>query len=233
MANLDAFQDIMGIRFDDVSILETAVVHSSYINENPSLVSGHNERLEFLGDAFLGLVVAEKLYHDFPGLAEGEMTRMRSALVRGDTLARVGRTINLGDYLYMGKGEEASGGRNKVSNLAGAVEAVIAAVFLDRGFDTARDFVLKLLEKEMGHVVDRGIGPDYKSRLQEVLQSKERLAPSYRLVESVGPDHDKRFTVEVVAGETVLGTGTGRSKKRAETEAAKRALEKLSEGFTG
>lgn len=233
MADLSALQEVLGITFSDLSLLETAVVHSSYVNENPSLVSGHNERLEFLGDAFLGLVIAEKLYQDFPGLTEGEMTRRRSALVRGDTLARVGRAVKLGDYLYMGKGEETSGGRKKASNLAGAVEAVIAAVFLDLGYDTARDFVLRLLEKEIKQVGSRNIGTDYKSRLQEVLQSRERLAPSYRLVESVGPDHDKRFTVDVYAGEKILGRGIGKSKKIAETEAAKIALQHLSEGFTG
>ena len=125
------------------------MVHSSYINENPAFVSGHNERLEFLGDAVLGFIVAEKLFQDFPDLNEGEMTRLRSALVRRDTLARVARAVRLGDFLYLGKGEEASGGRGKAANLAGALEAVIAATYLDQGAATTRDLVLRLLGEEL------------------------------------------------------------------------------------
>ena len=133
MADLAALQQTLGISFNDLSLLEQALVHSSYINENPGFAPTSNERLEFLGDAVLGLIVAEKLYQDFPQFTEGEMTKLRSALVRRDTLARMARAIRLGDYLYLGKGEEASGGRHKPANLAGALEAVIAAIFLDQG----------------------------------------------------------------------------------------------------
>ena len=227
MAHLTALQEILGVTFNKPSLLEQAVVHSSYVNENPTLVSSHNERLEFLGDAILGFVVAEKLYQDFPTLSEGEMTKLRSALVRRDTLARVARAVRLGDFLYLGKGEEASGGRGKTANLAAALEAVIAATFLDQGATTTRNLVLRLLSEELAKVVSRGMGVDYKSQLQELMQARHQSTPTYRLVEAEGPDHDKRFTIEVMTGDVVLGRGTGRSKKLAETEAARSALERL------
>ena len=232
MTHIAALQEILRVTFNKPSLLEMALVHSSYINENPRLVSGHNERLEFLGDAILGFIIAEKLYQDFPNLSEGEMTKLRSALVRRDTLARAARAVRLGDFLYMGKGEEASGGRDKAANLAGALEAVIAATFLDQGVSTTRNLILSLLSEELAKVVSHGMGIDYKSRLQELIQSKCQSTPAYRLVAEVGPDHDKRFTVEVMAGDTVLGRGTGRSKKLAESEAARSALEQLASGFT-
>ena len=233
MADLAVLQEILGVTFNNSSLLEQAVVHSSYINENPVFASGHNERLEFLGDAILGFVVAEKLYQDFPDLSEGKMTKLRSALVRRDTLARVARAVRLGDFLYLGKGEEASGGRGKTANLAGALEAVIAATFLDQGAAITRNLVLRLLGEELAKVVSQGVGVDYKSQLQELTQSRRQLTPTYRLVEAVGPDHDKRFIVEVMAGDMVLGRGAGKSKKLAETEAAHSALERLLASFTG
>jgi len=226
-------QEILGVTLKKPALLEQALVHSSYVNENPAIVSGHNERLEFLGDAVLDFVVADKLYQDFPDLAEGEMTKLRAELVRRDTLARVARSISLGDFLYMGKGEEASGGRNKALNLAGAMEAVIAAVYLDRGTEITREMVVRLLAEEWERVVSQGTGADYKSKLQEVAQARFQMTPAYRLVDEAGPDHDKRFTVEVKVGAEVLGKGTGKSKKLAETEAARAALERIDKGFTG
>jgi len=226
-------QALLGITFNEPSLLEQAVVHSSYINENPAFTLGHNERLEFLGDAILGYIVAEKLYQEFPDLTEGEMTKLRAALVRRDTLARMARGIRLGDFLLMGKGEEASGGRNKTPNLAGALEAVIAAVYLDRGVDIARELVLRLLDKEISKAISHGMSIDYKSRLQEIIQSRYQLAPVYRLVAEAGPDHDKTFTVEVMVGDSILGKGTGKSKKLAEKEAARLALDRLVGDFTG
>jgi len=225
-------KEILGVSFKDMSLLEQALVHSSYINENPDFVQSSNERLEFLGDAILGFVVAEKLYSDFPDFSEGDMTKRRSVLVRRDTLARVAGNIGLGNYLCLGKGEEASGGRHKLANLAGALEAVIAAVFLDQGIATTRDFVLKLLDKEMIGVVEQGTGIDYKSRLQELVQSRYQSPPGYKLVEATGPDHDRSFTVEVRIGDAILGRGSGKSKKSAEIEAARLALERLSTDFT-
>jgi ribonuclease-3 len=217
-------QSALGLVFRDPSLLERALVHSSYINENPGRVSGHNERLEFLGDAVLGWIVAEQLYRTFPDLTEGEMTRLRASLVRGETLARVARRIGLGDFLYMGKGEESSGGRDKPPNLAGAMEAVIAAVYLDCGESTARELVLDLLQEDLKHVIDRGARADYKSRLQERVQSRLQKVPVYRIIAEEGPDHAKLFTVEVMVAGDVLGRGSGYSKKQAEMEAARAAL---------
>jgi len=144
----------------------------------------------------------------------------------------VARTIKLGDYLYLGKGEEASGGRRKPANLAGALEAMIAAIFLDQGSTITRDFILRLFNEELREVAGRRVRVDYKSQLQELIQSREQQPPAYQLIEIVGPDHDRRFTVEVRAGDTVLGRGSGKSKKAAETEAAGAALEQLSASFT-
>ena len=163
MTDLAALQQTLGVAFNDASLLEQALVHSSYINENPDFAPTSNERLEFLGDAVLGLVVAEKLYQDFPHLTEGEMTKLRAALVRRDTLVRMARAIRLDDHLYLGKGEEAGGGRHKPANLAAALEAVIAAIFLDRGPSTARDFILRLLDTELENAVGSGTVFYYKS----------------------------------------------------------------------
>ena len=232
MADLFTLQQALGISFNDLSLLEQALVHSSYANENPTLAPTSNERLEFLGDAVLDLIVAENLYQNFPQFTEGEMTKLRAALVRQDALARVARTINLGDYLYLGRGEEASGGRHKPANLAGALEAVIAAIFLDQGLNTTTDFAQRLFNAELRKVISHGAGFDYKSRLQELLQTRKYQTPVYHLVEAVGPDHDRRFTVEVRVGDTVLGIGSGKSKKKAETEAARSALEQLPANFT-
>ena len=232
MADLTALQQTLGVSFNKLSLLEQALVHSSYVNENPGFAPTSNERLEFLGDAVLGQIVAEKLYQDFPQLSEGEMTRLRAALVCQDTLARVARAIKLGGYLYLGKGEKASGGQRKPANLARALEAVIAAIFLDRDSFTARDVTLRLFNKELQKVISQGVAVDYKSQLQEFIQASQQPPPVYYLVEATGPDHDKTFTVEVRIGDTVLGKGTGKSKKTAEMEAARSALQRLSINFT-
>ncbi|MFC2010777.1 ribonuclease III [Chloroflexota bacterium] len=232
LTDLEALQQTLGVFFNDASLLEQALVHSSYINENPSFAPASNERLEFLGDAVLGLVVAEKLYQDFPHLTEGEMTKLRAALVRRETLARIARSIRLGNYLYLGKGEEAGGGRQKPANLAAVLEAVVAAIFIDRGSSDVRDFILRLLDIELMRVVSHGTGVDYKSELQELIQAREQQTPTYYVIETTGPDHDKKFTVEVRLGEAVLGRGSGKNKKAAESEAARSALEKISTNFT-
>ncbi len=232
MADLVALQQTLGVSFNNLPILKQALVHSSFVNENPGFAPASNERLEFLGDAVLGLIVTEKLYQDFPQLSEGEMTRLRAALVCQDTLARVARAIKLGDYLYLGKGEKASGGQRKPANLARALEAVIAAVFLDQDSFTTRDVTLRLFSKELQKVASRGVEVDYKSQLQEFTQAREQQVPVYRVVEATGPDHAKKFTIEVRIGDTVLAKGTGKSKKMAETEAARSALQRLLVSFT-
>jgi len=232
LADLVALQETLKVSFNDLALLEQAMVHSSYVNENPSFAPFSNERLEFLGDAILDFIVAEKLYQDFSDLSEGEMTKLRSVLVRRDTLACIARAIRLGDYLYMGKGEEASGGRHKSANLAGGLEAVIAAVFLDQDLVVTRELVLRLFNDELQKIIRQGTEIDYKSQLQELTQSRYRLTPNYRLLEEVGPDHDKVFTIEVTVADAVLGRGLGKSKKIAEVEAARAALEQLSANFT-
>ncbi|MFC1961569.1 ribonuclease III [Chloroflexota bacterium] len=228
MSDLASLEKSLGLSFQNRVLLEQALVHSSYSNENPYFPVGNNERLEFLGDAVLGVVIAEKLFHDFPELGEGEMTRGRATLVCRDALVRVARGIGLGEYLSLGKGEEASGGRTRPANLAGAMEAVIAAVMLDRGLAAAQQLILRLWEEEIARMKQPEIEADYKSRLQELLQSRQQGLPHYHLVSAEGPAHAKVFTVEVATRDAVLNTGTGTSKKAAEMEAARKALEGLS-----
>ena len=227
MADLDSLQQALGITFKDLSLLQQALVHRSYLNENPNFGLPSNERLEFLGDAILGLIVAEKLYQEFPHFAEGELTRFRGALVCKETLSRLALSRGLGDYLYLSQGEHMSEGRLKPTNLTGALEAVIGAVFLDQGLAVTKDLLLKLLDGEFKRIKAEGVDTDYKSRLQEVVQARHRLTPIYRVVETTGPDHAKRFTVEAIAGDIILGRGSGRGKRSAEMAAARSALERL------
>ena len=232
MSDAADLQKKLGVSFRSPALLEEALVHSSYANENPGAAPVSNERLEFLGDAVLGLAVAEKLYHECPYSAEGELTVLRAALVRRDALAAVAKRLGLGEHMYLGKGEEAGGGRSKAVNLAGTMEAVIGAVFLDRGWRVTREIVLKFFKPELEESVSRGVAVDFKSRLQEIIQSERQITPAYYIIDETGPDHSKVFTVEVRAGDTVLGKGTGKSKKAAETEAARLALHQLPATFT-
>ncbi len=232
MPDIAELQKSLGVSFRRPALLEQALVHSSYINENPAYITGHNERLEFLGDAVLDFIVADKLYREFAHLAEGEMTKLRAVLVRRDTLAHVARSIRLGDFLYMGRGEDSSGGRNKTPNLAGALEAIIAAVYLDLGISATTKMVSRLLDEEWHKLTSRATDIDYKSKLQELTQSKYQSTPVYRLVSETGPDHSKIFKVEVIVNKKAVGIATGKSKKLAETEAARLALERLAGGFT-
>lgn len=227
MTDLPAFQKELGVNFNDQSLLVQALTHSSYANENPNIAHSSNERLEYLGDAVLGLVVGERLYRDFPELSEGDMTKLRAFLVKQETLAVVAKNIGLGDHLYLGKGEEMSGGREKQANLARALEAVIAAVYLDQGPKIAETLIWRLLAPELRSALLLGVVTDFKSRLQEYLQAQTQSPPSYHLVETIGPDHDRTFVVEVRSGSEVLASGIGKNKKAAEADAARAALEKL------
>jgi ribonuclease-3 len=222
-----ALQQTIGITFRDVSLLQQAFIHSSYINENPSLRLFDNERLEFLGDALLSFVVAERLYNEFVGAGEGELTEIRATFVRQETLAQLAAALKLGDYLQLGKGEEATGGRERQTNLADAFESLVGAIFLDQGLDAARDFILSKLGEHFEVVRAEGIGRNYKTLLQEFTQAKFKQFPIYRVAETSGPDHDKGFIVEVVLGDKVLGTGAGKSKRAAEMDAARSVWEKL------
>ena len=231
MADLETLQHNLGVSFKDLSLLKQALVHSSYVNESPDSAPTSNERLEFLGDAVLGFIVAQKLYQDFPRFAEGEMTKIRAAIVRRDTLVRMARTIGLENHLYLGKGEEASSGRYKPTNLASAFEAVIAAIYLDQGLSITRDIIHRLIAVKLQELINTGT-VDYKSELQEYVQARKQQTPTYEVIETTGPDHNRTFTVEVRLGETVLGKGSGKNKKAAEYKAARSALEQLSRNFT-
>jgi ribonuclease-3 len=222
-----SLQKTLDIDFRRPALLEQALVHRSYLNEAPELDLESNERMEFLGDAVLGLVISERLYNDYPALSEGHLSQIRALLVRWDTLAEAAERISLGDYLIMGRGEEMSGGRTRPSNLAGGLEALIGAAFLDGGITKAKKLVLKLLGPELEKVAAGAVAVDSKSQLQHVVQTRWHEIPTYRLISSVGPDHAKTFTVEVVAQGEVLGRGEGRNKKQAELAAASQALETL------
>ena len=208
-------------------MLKQAFVHSSYLNENPDFPLPDNERLEFLGDAVLDLVVAEKLYREFPDLPEGELTTFRACLVCRETLAEVASSLKLGDCLMLGHGEEASGGRTRQSNLANTTEALIGAIYLDQGSAKAKKFVLRQLKPALEKIKTGKVTPNYKALVQEFVQEEKRSTPLYLLAEATGPEHDKQFTVEILIEGEVMGKGIGKSKKAAEMEAARSAWEKL------
>jgi ribonuclease-3 len=227
MDHWNKLQSILDITFNDYSLLKQAFVHRSYLNENLETVIESNERLEFLGDALLSFVVAEDLYMNFTELDEGEMTKLRAALVCQESLAELAEYFKLGDYLFLGQGEEKNGGRGRSRNLACVMEALVGAIFVDQGFFRARDFILQLFDSRMKKAMDEKVMTDYKSRLQELAQANSKEIPRYEVVDTVGPDHDKEFRVEVLVGGKVVGKGKGKNKQSAEKEAARRALEKL------
>lgn len=227
MVDWDYCQKKLGICFRRESLLEQAFVHSSYCNENPDLGYPSNERLEFLGDAVLNFVVTEKLYKEFPEVSEGELTDIRASLVCRDTLAELASSLELGDWLLLGRGEELSGGRAKASNLGNAMEALIGALYLDQGIAKARRFILRELKRDLEEIKTGKTVLNYKALVQEFIQGEGRPTPVYRLVEAVGPDHSKRFTAEILVDEEALGRGMGGSKKIAESQAARAAWEKL------
>ena len=218
-------EEAIGYRFHNISLLQNALTHSSFANErwHNSLLS--NERLEFLGDSILGMLVAEYLYRNFPDRPEGELTRMRADMVCEKTLASVAARIHLGDHLMLGHGEEQGGGRSRDSILADAVESVIAACFLDGGIEAAQKFIRTLILVEVP--VSQMHNTDYKTKLQELVQQKKNQVLSYTLTGESGPDHDKHFTVAVSLNGGMVGQGEGRSKKRAEQEAARAAIRNL------
>ncbi|MCL6548665.1 MAG: ribonuclease III [Alicyclobacillus sp.] len=227
--DLTQLERALGFEFDDKSLLEQAFVHRSYLNENPGFNLQSNERLEFLGDSVLGYLVAEHLFELLPNVPEGTLTSLRAAVVRAETLARAAKRLELGNYLFLGRGEEASGGRSRPINLARAFEALVGAILLDQGLDTCRRFILASLQEDLARVVREKSGKDFKSRLQELTQGRWQLTPTYRTIAAVGPDHAKTFTVEVVLDGHAIASGTGRNKQAAEQEAAKQAYEQLVE----
>ncbi len=219
---------VLGLEFKDRRLLDHALVHRSYSNEQGWPPSCSYERLEFLGDAVLELVVSDELYRQRPDLDEGELTKGRSALVRRETLAQMAARCRLGEFLKLGKGEEASGGRQRESTLAAVFEAVVAAVYLDRGYAGGRQFILKTMARELEGFLGGNLPQEHaKSSLQEFVQGLGRHAPQYRLLSCEGPDHGPVFTVEVVVEDEVLGVGRGGSKAGAERTAAEDALTRL------
>ncbi len=220
---MERLETQLGYTFKNRSLLENALTHSSYANENHSPL-GSNERLEFLGDSILGMVTADYLYHEHPDLPEGDLTRTRAALVCEESLAEVAARLELGSYLKLGRGEANGGGRRRPSIQADAVEAVLAAVYLDGGLQEAAKIIRRfILEKE----TERSAHRDYKTALQELIQRESGQALTYRLTGESGPDHAKTFTMAVDLNGTLVGEGEGRSKKEAEQMAAKAAIEKL------
>ena len=221
---MEKLEEKLGYTFQNRALLENALTHSSYANENRHTGAQSNERLEFLGDSVLGMVTADYLYRVHPDLPEGDLTRTRAALVCEGSLVEVAQQLNLGSYLKLGKGEAAGGGRERPSIVADAVEAVLAAVYLDGGIGSARKIIQRfILDREE----EKSGSRDYKTALQELVQRESGQALAYRLVGATGPDHAKRFQVEVELNGTPVGAGEGRSKKEAEQMAARAAISRL------
>jgi ribonuclease-3 len=227
LTSIDKLQSTIGVRFNNPATLEQALTHSSYINENPAGNAGDNERMEFLGDALLNLFVAEQLYRDFPDLPEGKLTEIRVSMIRQDKLAEKALQLELGEYLLMGRGEDTSGGREKRNNLADAYEALTAAIYLDQGFEEARSFVLAGFAVDVEAVRGGKQSHNFKAMLQELTQAEFKTLPEYEIIESTGPDHDKIFCVSVSLGDVLLAIGSGKTRKAAESEAARAAYGKL------
>lgn len=223
---MTALEERLGHSFRNRALLETAVTHSSYANENRASGIVCNERLEFLGDSVLGVTVADFLYRHFPDMPEGRMTRLRAELVCEQSLHRVALELHLGDYLRLGKGEEHNGGRERASILSDAVEAVIAAMYLDAGMETAAGFIHRCLLDDV-RTIETPSFTDYKTALQELVQRQSGQVLSYELVGEEGPDHAKTFRMQVYLNGEPVGLGTGRTKKEAEQTAAASALEAL------
>jgi ribonuclease-3 len=223
--NIQCFEKVIGYDFKNKDYILEALTHSSYSNENKRF--NFNERFEFLGDSVLGVVVSDYLFRSEQNLPEGELTKLRANIVCEESLNEVATNINLGDYMLLGKGEEATGGRQRISILADATEAIIAAIYLDGGFECARDFILKFMGDIIQDTRKGNIFRDYKTHLQELLQSRGENNIWYNLIEEKGPDHNKRFVMEVGINDDVLGVGEGKSKKEAEQLAARAGLKKI------
>jgi ribonuclease-3 len=225
MKDFLGFEKHVGIHFNDKGLLKTAFTHRSFINESKGKSKEHNERLEFLGDAVLELIVTDFLFAKFPQKPEGELTAFRAALVNTTTLSAVATGLGIGDYLILSKGEAKDTGRARQYILANAMEALIGALYLDKGYDTARDFITKHILILIDDIVENKLWQDAKSRLQEVAQDKLSVTPSYEVLDYVGPDHDRTFTVGVFIGKEKIAEGSGNAKQEAEQDAAYNALE--------
>lgn len=225
--DLRDFQKEANLRFQDESLLQQALTHRSYVNEHNEAGLIDNERLEFLGDAVLDFVSGDMLFRRYPNMPEGDLTRLRAAIVRTESLAALAQLCRVGEALRMGRGEENSGGRERANNLCGAFEAVIGALYLDQGLEAVKEFVTPLLLTRLDQVLAESLDKDARSELQERSQAAYNLTPVYRLVDASGPDHDKAFTFEVLIGDQIVGRGVGRSKQAASHAAANDALKTI------
>lgn len=228
LKQVEKLENRIGYCYKNKEYALNALIHSSYVNENHlDAELKNNERLEFLGDAILDFVMGMMLYNNHPEMSEGEMSKTRALIVCEASLAECARSLGLGELMFLGKGEDANGGRNRPSILSDCLEALIGSIYLDGGIDEAEGFIMSLLGDTYQRAVNGELFMDYKTRLQEELQKSGDMKIQYKLIEATGPDHDKSFKMAVYADNSLLGTGVGKSKKEAEQEAAKQALKSL------
>lgn len=231
MLSLINFQAAIGFKFKNVKLLQQALTHRSYLNEFQEHPMAHNERLEFLGDAVIDFLVGEYLFDNLPKMREGEMTSLRAAIVRMEGLARFAEEINLGAQVIMGRGEEASGARERMSLLADSFEALLAAMYLDQGMVAVRQWVNPFIRPAIAELLQQGGDKDAKSTLQEIAQAQLGITPRYEVVKEIGPDHHRIYTIQVVVGDKIYGTGKGHTKQIAAQIAAQQALKRFGMDF--
>lgn len=225
MKNFEKFEEKAGVVFKDKNLIKQAFTHRSYINENKNLNLEHNERMEFLGDAVLELIITDFLYKHFKDSNEGDMTSLRSALVNADTCSLVAQKLGANDFLLLSKGESKDTGRARQYILANTLEAIIGAIYLDQGYETAKNFIITHIAPLIEDIIKDGAWIDSKSLFQEKIQEHVGITPVYKTIQEYGPDHDKHFIVRVYVGDEIYGEGEGKSKQDAEQEAARKALE--------
>jgi ribonuclease-3 len=220
-------EEKIGVKFKNRNYLQTAFTHRSYLNEHKEENIENNERLEFLGDAVLELIISSNLYHNYPDKAEGELTSIRAALVRTESIAEETKRLKVGQYLRMSKGEEESGGQEKTYLLANLYESIIGAIYLEAGYEECRSFVDRTLLKKIKRIIREELFIDPKTKVQEIIQERFKVTPTYELVKEEGPDHEKSFTVEIKRANRTIAYGVGHSKQKAEEDAARNAIELL------
>jgi ribonuclease III len=227
MNNYEEIEKKLGIVFKDKTLLDVALTHRSYLNEHKEASLQNNERIEFLGDAVLELIISSYLFKSYPNKSEGELTNIRAAVVRTESLAEESRNLGIGEYLRMSKGEKESGGRDKDYLLANTFEAVLGAIYQDQGIDVCKDYLERTLLKKVDRIVENNLFIDPKTQAQEIIQAQFKVTPIYEVIKQEGPDHDKKFTVALKINNKEIAVGTGSSKQKAEEEAAKTTVELL------